>query len=412
VPFLDRTVRLNSALIAAGVALHQAGKIPPNTFVLDVDVFVGNAQALKDEAARRGLGTYFMTKQHGRNPVVGRAITSDGRASTVAVDMQCAQALVSNDVPLGHIGNLCQVPERDLEMVIGMMRPEVMSVFSVAKAESVSAAAVRVGRDQALLLRVRAKDDVILPGMEGGFELDELPSAVGRIRSFPGVSIIGVTTFPAVSYTSLEPALTPNMETLIRAADELERQGIDVRQINAPGNTAVNGMALLAGAGATHVEPGSALSGHTPYHLFDDTLPERPGAIYVTEVSHFVDGRAWVFGGGFFLDDPPIPELKGFAKRREALVGSDPQRAIDHRFRFLGTGPEGAGTFGGIDYHGILDAGPADVRVGDTVVFGFRTQAFATHSYIGAVAGCSTGTPTLEGIFDPQGHRLDPVTHW
>jgi predicted amino acid racemase len=412
VPFLDRTVRLNPALIAAGIALHQDGKIPPNTLLLDVDAFTANAHLLKDEAERHGLATYFMTKQHGRNPVAAQAITADRRASTVAVDMQCAQALTSNDIPLGHIGNLCQVPDRDLDMVIGRMRPDVMSVFSVAKAEAASAAAVRVGRDQNVLMRVRAKDDVILPGMEGGFGLDELPDAVEKIRSLPGVAIVGVTTFPAVSYTTRDPTLTPNMQTLVRGAQVLHRNGVDVKQINAPGNTAVNVIGMLAEAGATHVEPGSALSGHTPFHLVDDSLPERPGAVYITEISHFVDGRAWVFGGGFFLDDPPIPELKDFANRREALIGSDPQKAIDRRFRFIGTGPEGAGTFGGIDYHGILDAGPADGRVGDTVVFGFRTQAFATRAHIAAVAGCSTGSPRLEGVFDPQGHRLDPVTHW
>jgi predicted amino acid racemase len=296
-------------------------------------------------------------------------------------------------------------------MVIARMRPEVMSVFSVAKAEAASAAAVRAGREQDLLLRVRAGDDVFLPGMEGGFGLDELLSVVDKIRPLPGVRITGVTTFPAISYRSRTPTLTPNMQTLLRGAEALTRHGVDVKQINAPGNTAVNTMKLLASAGATHVEPGSALSAHTPYHLFDDGLPERPAAVYVTEVSHFVDDRAWVFGGGFFLDDPPIPELKDFAGRRQALVGSDPGQIIDRRFSFKGTGPEGSGTFGGIDYHGILDAGKADTRVGDTVVFGFRTQAFATRAYTGAVSGCSTGTPTLRGVFDTQGHLLDPVTH-
>jgi predicted amino acid racemase len=411
VPFLDRTIRLNPELISTAVSLHQDGQIPANTLLLDLDAFIANAQALKDEAERCSLSTYFMTKQHGRNPVVARAITEDGRASTVAVDMQCAQALTSNDVPLGHIGNLCQVPDGDLEMVIGRMRPEVMSIFSVAKAGAASAAAVRTGDEQDVLLRVRANDDVILAGMEGGFGLDELPSAIEKIRSLPGIRITGVTTFPAISYTSRIPALTPNIQTLLRGADVLTARGVDVQQINAPGNTAVNTMELLASAGATHVEPGSALSGHTPFHLFDDGLPERPAAVYVTEVSHFVDGRAWVFGGGFFLDDPPIPELKGFANRRQALVGSDPAQIIDRRFTFKGTGPEGSGTFGGIDYHGILNAGEADARVGDTVVFGFRTQAFATRAYVGAVAGCSMGTPTLRGVFDTQGHLLDPVTH-
>lgn len=411
-PFLDRTVRRNPALITAAVALHQDGRIPANTLVLDLDAFVANAAVLKDAAERHGLSTYFMTKQHGRNPVVVRAITGDGRAATVAVDMQCAQALFSSGVPIGHVGNLNQVPERDLDLVIGRMQPEVVSVFSVAKAGSVSAAAVRANREQAILLRVREATDTVLPGMEGGFRIEDLQPAVEAIRRFPAVHVVGVSTFPAVSYRASGPTLTPNMETMRRAADELERLGVDVRQINAPGNTAANVMPLLASAGATHVEPGSALSGHTPFHLVDDALPELPGAVYVTEVSHFVDGRAWVFGGGFFLDDPPIPELADFHLRREALVGTDPHSVLDRRVPFKGTGPDGSGTFGGIDYHGILEIREGDARVGDSVVFGFRTQAFATRSYIGVVEGCSSGDPTLRGLFDSQGHRLDPVTHW
>jgi predicted amino acid racemase len=411
-PFLDRTVRRNPALIRTAVALHRDARIPPNTLLLDLDAFIANASILKTAAERSGLSTYFMTKQHGRNPVVYGAITEDGRASTVAVDMQCAQSLMSNGIKVGHIGNLSQVPDGDLDFVVGQMRPEVLSVFSLAKAASASAAAARAGRRQDILLRVREPGDVVLPGMDGGFAIDELASVVAAIGDMPGVRIVGVTTFPAVSYTSSGPALTSNMTTLTRAADELERCGVNVTQVNAPGNTAASVIPLLASAGATHVEPGSALSGHTPFHLVDDSLPELPAAIYVTEVSHFVDGRAWVFGGGFFLDDPPVPELAGFGQRRQALIGRDPDEVLDHRVPFRGTGPDGAGRFGGIDYHGILDVGPGDAQVGDTVVFGFRTQAFATRAYVGVVEGSSSSSPVLRGLFDPQGHRLDPVTHW
>ncbi len=412
-PFLEQTIRRNPALIAAAVELHQAGMIPPNTLLLDFDRFVANGQALKDEAERVGLRLYFMTKQHGRNPVVFEAVTADRRASTVAVDMQCAQALHGNAVPIGHVGNLSQVPNRDLALVIRQMRPEVMSVFSISKAEAASQAAELAGVVQDVLLRVRAPGDVVFAGMEGGFLLDDLGSAAARIRNLPGVRIVGVTTFPAVSYADAhEPCLTPNFETLLRSAELLRKSGIEVTQINAPGNTAANVLALLASAGATHVEPGSALSGHTTFHLFDDTLPEVPAAVYVTEISHFVDGRAWTFGGGFFTDDPPVPELAGFAERRHALVGATVQSALDHRVRFLGTGPAGGGRFGGIDYHGLLDVDERSACVGDTVVFGFRTQAFVTRAYVGVVKGVASGTPSFAGLFDVQGHRLNPVSHW
>jgi predicted amino acid racemase len=412
-PFLDRTVRRNPGLIRAAVSLHQGGEIPPNTLLLDFDRFVENARLLKDEAERQGLRLYFMTKQHGRNPLVFGAITTDGRASTVAVDMQCAQALHGNQIGLGHIGNLSQVPSGDLDLVIGRMRPEVMSLFSLSKAEEASTAAIKAAVVQDVLLRVRDSGDIVFPGMAGGFLLAELPSVVARIRALAGIRIVGVTTFPAVSYNDTHvPTLTANFDTLLRGADLVQRAGVAVTQINAPGNTATNVLNLLASAGATHVEPGSALSGHTTFHLLDDGLVELPAAVYVTEVSHFVDGQAWTFGGGFFLDDPPVPQLADFASRRAALIGREPDDAIDHRVPFLGIGAPTGGRFGGIDYHGVLDVGESGARVGDTVVFGFRTQAFVTRAYVGVVEGTSSGSPRLLGLFDVQGHRLDPITHW
>lgn len=412
-PFLARTVRQNPELIRSAVAFHQERRIPANTLLLDFDAFLENGRVLKDEAERLGLRLYFMTKQHGRNPVVYGSLTADGRASTVAVDVQCAQALFGNSIPLGHVGNLCQVPDGDLDLVVGRMRPEVMSVFSLAKARAASAAALRAGVIQDLLLRVRAAGDVVFPGMDGGFLPDELPATVEAIRALDGVRIVGVTTFPAVSYGDAHtPTLTPNFETLMRGADIVRRAGAAVEQINAPGNTAVNVLELLASAGATHVEPGSALSGHTTFHLFDDGLPERPAAVYVTEVSHYVDGQAWTFGGGFFTDDPPVPELADFPERRLALVGSDPDKVLGHSVRFLGIGTRGTGRFGGIDYHGVLDVDEASSSVGDTVVFGFRTQAFVTRTYVSVVRGLAEGRPRFGGLFDVQGRRLDPVTHW
>ena len=50
-----------------------------------------------------------------------------------------------------------------------------------------------------------------------------------------------------------------------------------------------------------------------------------------------------------------------------------------------------------IDYYGMIDAtGPAPPRSGDTVVFGFRGQAFVTRAYSVGIAGCRRGTPHVE----------------
>ena len=52
-----------------------------------------------------------------------------------------------------------------------------------------------------------------------------------------------------------------------------------------------------------------------------------------------------------------------------------------------------------IDYYGMIDAtGPRPPRAGDTVVFGFRGQAFVTRAYAVGIAGVSTGNPRVISI--------------
>src|ERR1700680_3828872 len=167
-PFLARTIDKNAALIHSAGPLHQEAKIPANTLLVDLDAVTHNAKLLKEEAARVGLSLCFRTKQYGRNPLVSRAVVGDSDIKAVAVDMQCARALHYNGIPLGNIGNLCQVPEAELPVVVGQMCPAVVTVFSVDKARSISVAAVKADRVQELLIRVGRDGDVVFPGMDGG----------------------------------------------------------------------------------------------------------------------------------------------------------------------------------------------------------------------------------------------------
>ncbi len=189
----------------------------------------------------------------------------------------------------------------------------------------------------------------------------------------------------------------------MRGAEILEREGVEVEQINAPGNTACNVMGFLRDAGATHVEPGSSLTASTTFHLYRDDLPEQPAMVYLTEVSHTWDDRAYVYGGGFFIDDPPVPLRDGF--RRTALVGSSEEDILDRELVWEGIGARGGGSFAAIDYHGILE-GAKDVGVGDSVVFGFRSQLFMTRAYAAVVEGCASGRPRLVGVWDWASHRV------
>ncbi len=100
----------------------------------------------------------------------------------------------------------------------------------------------------------------------------------------------------------------------MRATDLLQHKlAIEIKQINAPGNTSSETLPVPAKKGATHVESGHGLLGTTPNHIFKPNLPERPTYVYLAEVSHFVDGEAYAFGGGLWSDDLPpliVPLLK------------------------------------------------------------------------------------------------------
>ncbi|AIJ23206.1 alanine racemase [Amycolatopsis methanolica] len=400
--FLELLERRNPGLLRAAGDLALRRRIPPNTFVLDVDAIAANGAAIRAEAERLGLSLYFMTKQIGRNPLVTAALTGEGGRETVAVDIADANALTGNGFGLGHIGNLVQVPSIDIPRIVGL-EPEVISVFSLDKAAQIAEEAARQGRVQGLLLRVADPDrDTYLPGMDGGILLAELEATARAIAALPGVRIDGVTTFPALAYSeAAEPRPTGNFDTLLTARDILTGIGVEVRQVNAPGNTSAYTLATQARLGATHVEPGHGFLGTTPFHLKQD-LPEIPAACYVTEVAHHVGDRAYVYGGGFFVDDPVWLD-PGF--RRKAMVGRTAGELAEHREEFFGAGAGETGGFGGIDYYGFLSGTPRTVPVGATVVMGFRMQSFVTRANI-AVVGGAAGEPRLLGVFDQMGNRL------
>jgi predicted amino acid racemase len=403
--FLERTRRRNPELIRAAVSLHQAGEIPANCYVFDAGTFERNGELIRAAADASGLRLYYMTKQHGRNPELFRRVVQPGARETVAVNAEDARILHRHGIALGHIGNLVQVPRGEIAKVVATYRPEVISVFSVDKAGQVSAAAERYHRRQPVLLRVHGLDDVLFPGMEGGFRLDELAVAAKQIMEFAGVEITGVTTFPALRYDTAgtQPVGAPNLATLARAREILESLGATVTQVNAPGNNSSETMEFLAGHGVTHVEPGSALTASCTFHLYDDDLPEQPAMVYLTEVAHQWDNRAYLYGGGFFVDDPPVPDRASF--RRHALVGSDPDQVLEQQADWEGTGAAGGGTFASIDYHGILSTAGYRARVGDTAIFGFRAQLFMTRSYSAVIEGLPSA-PRLVGVWDWAGHRV------
>ena len=391
--FLDVTLRRNPRLIETALAFHREGIIPPNCFVIDSDVVAENAALIQREALRNGLGLYFTTKQIGFNPLLARCIVQAGISKAIAIDIREASVLAHNQIPIGHVGHLVQIPYQMIGPIL-RLEPEVVTVFGVDKARQISQVAIQERCQVRLLLRVVSEGDFIYPGQEGGLHLDTLAAEASLIQGLPNVRIVGVTSYPCLQLDAVSPTLTPtqNLYTILQAARVLRDElGITVEQINAPGNTCVATMELLAQMGATHGEPGHALTGTTYLHACTEQA-ERPAMVYVSEVSHLHGNQAHLFGGGTYRR----------ARIHNALVGSSPGNLV--RTEILPLDPTA------IDYYVALALPPDHViRVGDTALLASRAQVFVSRSYVAVAQGIQAGHPALMGLFDSWGGIVERV---
>lgn len=390
--FLEPLTRRNPAFLETAIRLHQVGRIRAASYVLDLDTIEANATAITAEAKRLGLTVFAMTKQLGRNPRAMAALVAGGIDKFVAVDMACARPIHRHRFHLGHIGHLVQIPRAEAGEAAAF-GADYWTLYNLEKAREASAACAGIGRRQKVLLRVHAPKDRFYSGHEGGFAVDELPQAIAAIVAMPGLELAGITTFPALLFDDDRKTVLPthNLSTLERTAETLRKAGLARVEVNAPGTNSLTVLQALADAGATQVEPGHGLTGTTPLHAVRD-LPERPAILYLSEVSHCHGGRAYFYGGGLYID-PIFPDYPV-----KALVGADPGAALARRVPALIPPPSM------IDYYGQLDtADHRDIRVGDTVVLGFRPQVFFTRAVVAPVSGIVSGTPAVEGIWTSDG---------
>ena len=141
------------------------------------------------------------------------------------------------------------------------------------------------------------------------------------------------------------------------------------------------------------MEPGHGLTGSTPLHAVEE-LPEQPAALYLTEVAHLHQGVPLCFGGGFYVD----PVFDAYDTR--ALVAAAPEEASTEPVPLDMPDPAG------IDYYARLHP-PASRAVGegDTVICGFRVQAFVTRACVVGVTGVRTSAPVVTGVWNTLGDR-------
>ncbi|MFA3919521.1 alanine racemase [Ruegeria hyattellae] len=393
--FLEVLMRRNPRFIEAAMALHQSGALPPNSYVLDLDAVERNARHFSEQAASLGLKTFAMTKQVGRHSGFCQAVMRGGIDRSVAVDMDCAISCHRAGLKTGHLGHLVQVPQGSAAFAAAQLQPDYWTVFSDQKAREAADAAAKISRVQNILARIQTTGDTFYRGHEGGFAADSVANVADQIDALDGAAFAGITTFPALLFDldSRKVKPTQNLSTLSRAADVLAAAGRAGIEINAPGTNSSVILQALADAGATQCEPGNALHGTTPLHAVED-LPEDPAVLYLSEVSHHHGGNAFCFGGGLYID-PVFPKYDV-----KALVSAEPTSAASAMASVE------IPDYSAIDYYGMVDAtGPVKPKTGDTVIFGFRGQAFVTRANIVGVSGISIGDPhvtTIENIFGQQ----------
>lgn len=383
--FLHALRKQNPVLIETVILLWQQGKIGPDTYIIDVDQTLSNARKLLAEATRFNIKLYLMSKQFGRNPELCKQILACGYQGVVAVDFKEVQQLYRYGIPVAHIGHLVQPPSGMLDEIISQ-QPEVITVFSLEKAQQIAVAAHKQNKIQPILLKVGQTNDLLYAGQEGGFELQQLPDIIQAIAAMPSIKLVGVTHFPCMLF---DPQLqrtrpTTNMHTLLAARDIMIKQGINVEQINAPSAACVQIMPELVRLGITHTEPGHALTGTLPANQNGDQV-EKISLLYLSEISHHFMGTSYCFGGGYYR--------RGHL--RHALVWHKQQYSTTQVLPVDDSS---------IDYYLRLDG---QFPIGSPVIMSFRTQIFVTRSSVALVEGVQCGKPRLLGHYDSQGNILN-----
>lgn len=381
--FLESVIERNQPLVSLGIEWQQSGVILPDTYLLDYDTIVENARKIKQAGDECGVQNFFMLKQIGRNPLIGRALTELGYAGAVCVDFREALTMIRNQIPIGNVGHLVQVPRAALETIL-KSRPGIVTVYSLEKAQEISDVCARLGLTQKLMLRVLGQQDMLYSGQYGGFALEELDRAVDRIEAMPNVQVGGVCSFPCFLYDEAADDImpTPNLKTVQTAAQMLRARGYQDLMLNTPSASCVRTMPKIAAAGGTHAEPGHGLTGTTPYHAAHCDAPERPAYLYVSEVSHNLGAKSYCYGGGHYR--------RGHMEN--ALVGSSLEDA--KMVRVLP--PDDSS----IDYHFELQE---NCPVSAAAIMAFRTQFFVTRSRVAVVKGLSVGKPELAGLYSAVG---------
>ncbi|MFC1234696.1 YhfX family PLP-dependent enzyme [Vibrio sp. F74] len=376
--FLDALEKQNSSLINAAIALHANGELLPDSYIIDVEQFRKNALKIKQQADALGIKLYCMTKQFGRNPYLAKLLEDMGFEGVVAVDFKEARVLHKSGIKISHIGHLVQPPESMLREIIRDIQPEVITVYSLEKAQSISKIASELNVKQRILVKFYDKDDLLYINQESGFSLSTMSDVLAKLSKLEGIIIEGITHFPCFLHDGKSVKPTNNLKTLLSVKKNWP-SSIQLNQLNIPSATCCETLPMIHDFGGTHGEPGHALTGTFPANA-DGSQPEKIAMLYLSEVSHHYVDDSYCFAGGYYRRGHLN---KALVNGQKVLVSNDEPSSIDYHLKLAGK-------------HAI----------GLPVIMAFRTQIFVTRSDVVLVDGIQTGSPKIIGRYTALG---DPI---
>jgi len=383
--FLDKAIEKNPELIEFAFKLQQEGQILPDTYVLDYDTIIENGKKMKEIADRFNIKLFFMTKQIGRNPEIAKGLMEIGFDGVVAVDFKEALIMIENNIKLGNVGHLVQVPKAALEIVI-KHKPEIMTVYNFEMVERINEVAKKQNHIQDIMPRVVDEDSFLYGSQQGGFDVEDLRCFIDDVEKLKNVRFAGLTIFPAFLYDKEKQDIvaTVNMQAMEKARKIVKEKGYKNLLINLPSVTCCRGIETIHKYGGNCGEPGHGLTATTPLHK-DTEQPEKIGYVYVSEVSHTYKEDSHCYGGGFYR--------RGGLQR--ALVGTSLENCKK---------VECSAEDNNIDYHFKLQG---KHQIGEGVIICYRTQAFTTRSQIAVVKGLRNNNPQLFGIYNSLGEKIE-----
>ncbi|CAM3168582.1 alanine racemase [Streptobacillus ratti] len=374
--FLNRLLKDNKKFVDAALNEYKKGEILPDTYFIDVDTLLENAQKILNEAKKYNIKLYYMLKQIGRNPYIAKKLEEIGYIGSVCVDFKEVEVMMENRLKLGNIGHLVQMPKSFLPKVISY-GCDIITVYSIEMIEEISSISEKIGKVQNIMLRIIEKNLNVYPGQEAGFTLDEVKKNLPKIAKLKGVRLTGLTSFPCFLYSDETRKIeeTNNLFSVLKAKEILENEGIEIKHINLPSVTTVENMELIAKYGGTHAEPGHALTGSVPFNK--EYGQELPAYLYISEISHNFEGKSYFYGGGYYSRgnmkngyiDTKIVEVDKFC-------------------------PDN------IDYYLSMQG---EYKVFSPIILCFRTQMFVTRSDVILLEGIRSGNVKVVGRYSSQG---------